>query len=142
VTDNKGNKPESVSEGISYWEQTVEYLLTFRPELADPEKLRLFEDVLRRRIAVQASNGELAAKQARLEHSRKEIQRARRFTTFATTLTGGVLASIITAEVFPHAAAYTLVGVGLIGLVASKYIVSGLNRWTDSSQPSHPRPLM
>jgi hypothetical protein len=115
------------------FQETVESLITSRPDLADPEKLHLFEKVLRRQVAMRSSTRELVQKQAMDAIAAAERERSRKFMSFAITVGGGGAAAILTFIVAPGAPAPVIVAIGLLGLFVTNVGAPRLDRWADRS---------
>ena len=118
----------------SEFQDTIESLVASRPDLADPEKLQLFENALHRRVAVRRSTHEAVLAKATDAATSAEQERARKFMAFATTVGGGGAAAIITSVAAPGAPAPVIVAMGLVGLLATKFGAPRLNRWADRRQ--------
>ena len=132
MTENKGSnmKPDDALEDALDFQETVESLITSRPDLADPERLRLFETALHRQLAMQDPTPESArAARARYARAVAERERARKFMDFSITMSGGVIAGVCTLIVAPGAPLPVIVGMGLLGLLVTKYGSPKLDRW-------------
>ena len=132
MIENKGSnmKPDDALEDTFDFQETVEFLMTSRPDLEDPERLRLFETALHQQLAMQDPTPESArAARARYARAVAERRRARKFMEFSMTVSGGGLAAILTAIIAPGAPLPVIVGMGLLGLLAAKHGLPKLDRW-------------
>jgi hypothetical protein len=140
MTANARSKTElDAAKDTADLQQAVESLVEARPDLADPEKRRRFEEVLNKHIANRIFMRELAGKQPRDEIAKSEIDQARRFTSFATTVSGAVSAGLIAALIAPRAPEFAIAGVALIGLVGSKFVARSLDRLMDKGEQNGSR---
>jgi len=119
--------------------ETVESLIIARPDLADPERLRLFEKALHRQIAMRSSTAESVQAERMDAIAAAERERARKFMSFTITVGGGGAAAIFTTIVAPGAPAFVIVGMGLLGLLATKFGAPRLDRWAERRQQGHRR---
>jgi hypothetical protein len=132
--------PDDALEDTLDFQETVEFLMTSRPDLADPERLRLFETALHRQLAMQGATPESArAGRARYARAVAERENARKFMSFSMTVSGGGVAAICTSVAAPGAPLPVIVGMGLLGLLATKYGGPKLDRWWERRQRSHRR---
>jgi hypothetical protein len=133
MTENRqsSTKLEGALNDTLDFQETVESLITSRPDLVDPEKLRLFEKALHRQIAMRSPTPQCVQAQAMDAIAAAELERSRKLMAFATTVGGGGVAAIITLLAAPGAPAYVIVCMGLLGLVASKFGAPRLDRWAD-----------
>jgi hypothetical protein len=131
MTENKGSNmtPDDVLEEALDFQETVESLIAFRPDLADPDRLRRFETTLHRQLAKLGPTPEAARARERDAWAAAERERARKMMAFAMTVSGGGLAAILTFIIAPGAPLPIIVGMGLLGLLASKYGGPKLDRW-------------
>ena len=132
MTENKGSnmKPDDALEDTLDFQETVEFLMTSRPDLADPERLRLFETALHRQLAMQGPTSESArAGRAKYARAVAERKQARKFLEFSMTVSGGGIAGVCTLLIAPGAPIPVFVGMGLLGLLAAKHGLPKLNRW-------------
>jgi hypothetical protein len=141
MTENRqsSTKLEDALSDTLDFQETVESLITSRPDLADPERLRLFEKALHRQIAMRSSTPESAQTQAMDPIAAAERERSRKLMAFATTVGGGAAAALITSLAAPGAPVYVIVGMGLLGLLASKFGAPRLDRWAERSQQGRRR---
>jgi hypothetical protein len=129
---NKGSnlKPDDALDDTLDFQETVESLITSRSDLADPERLRLFERALLRQLAMRrGQTPEAARARERDAWAAAERERARKFMAFSLTVSGGGLAGVLTLIIAPGAPLPVIVGMGLLGLLASKYGGPKLDRW-------------
>jgi hypothetical protein len=139
MTENEAsrtNLKDSIEDTLDFRE-TAESLITACPDLADPERLRLFEKALHRQIAMRRSTAERAQMEVMEARAAAERERARKFMSFSITVSGGGAAAILTMIAAPGAHAYVLVVMGLLGLVATKFGAPRLERWADKRQRGH-----
>ena len=123
-------KPDDALEDTLDFQETVEFLMTSRPDLADPERLRLFETALHRQLAMQGPTSESArAGRAKYARAVAERKQARKFLEFSMTVSGGGIAGVCTLLIAPGAPIPVFVGMGLLGLLAAKHGLPKLNRW-------------
>jgi len=141
MTENteSSTKPKDDLEDTLDFQETVESLITSRPDLADPEKLQLFENALHRRIAMRGSTPDPVLTKAADAAAAAELERSRKLMAFATTVAGGGAAAIVTSIAAPGAPASVIVGMGLLGLLASKFGAPRLDRWADRRQQGRRR---
>jgi hypothetical protein len=141
MAENKegSTKLKDALEDTLDFQETVESLITSRPDLVDPERLRLFEETLHRRIAMRSSTRESAQTQAMDAIAAAEVERSRKLMAFATTVGGGGVAALITSFAAPRAPAYVIVGMGILGLLASKFGAPRLDSWADRRQQGRRR---
>jgi hypothetical protein len=130
MTENAGRitEKEDVARGQSDLRRAVESLVKVHPDLADPERLHLFNELLNERIATQNLTHNLAARQARDRIVSSEIAAARRLMSFATAVAGAVSTGVIADLTFPSAPVPVIVGVALIGLFGSRFVARRLDR--------------
>ena len=121
------------------FQETVESLITSRPDLVDPDRLQLFEKALHREIAMRSPTPESVQAQALDAIAAAERERSRKLMAFATTVGGGGLAAIITSTAAPGAPASVIVGMGILGLLASNFGFPRLDRWADRRQQGRRR---
>jgi hypothetical protein len=140
MTENTGSsmKPDDALEDTFDFQETVEFLITSRPDLEDPERLRLFETALHRQLAMQGPTPESArAARARYARAVAERERARKFMEFSLTVSGGGIAGVCTWIIAPGAPIPVFVGMGLLGLLLTKYGGPKLDRWWERRRRSH-----
>ena len=141
MTENteSSTKPKDDLEDTLDFQETVESLITSRPDLADPEKLQLLENALHRRIAMRSSTPDPVLTKAADAAAAAELERSRKLMAFATTVAGGGAAAIVTSIAAPGAPASVIVCMGLLGLLASKFGAPRLDRWADRRQQGRRR---
>ena len=141
MTENRqsSTKLEGARNDTLDFQGTVESLITSRPDLVDPEKLRLFEKALHRQIAMRSPTPQSVQAQAMDAIAAAELERSRKLMAFATTVAGGGAAAIVTSIAAPGAPASVIVGMGLLGLLASKFGAPRLDRWADRRQQGRRR---
>jgi hypothetical protein len=141
MTENKGSDmtPGDVLEDTLDFQETVESLIASRPDLADPDRLRRFETALHRQLAKLGPTPEAARARERDAWAAAERERARKMMEFAMTVSGGGSAAILTFIIAPGAPLPVILGMGLLGLLASKYGGPKLDRWWERRQRSHRR---
>jgi len=133
-------KPDDPLEDTLNFQETVEFLMTSRPDLADPERLRLFETALHRQLAMQGGTPESArAARARYARAVAERERARKFMDFSITVSGGGVAGVCTLIIAPGAPLPVILGMGLLGLLVTNYGSPKLDRWWERRRRSHRR---
>lgn len=113
-------------------QQAIESLIESHPSLADPEQLRRFNEALSRQIAVRHSQND--------KINKAEIRLAKRMTSIATAFSGGATAALIAAVLVPAAPGLAIVGIGLVGLLVSRYVAAAIDnlmeRRTSASERS------
>jgi hypothetical protein len=131
MTENKGSnmKPDDALEDTLDFQETVESLIASRPDLADPGRLRRFETALHRQLAKLGPTPEAVRARERDAWAAAERERGRKMMAFSTTVSGGGLATILTAIIAPGAPLPVIAGMGILGLLASKYGLPKLDRW-------------
>lgn len=118
------NKAETPKDAVPLdLQQAIESLIESRPGLADPEQLRRFNEALSRQIAVRHSQNDKVNK--------AEIRLARRMTSIATAFSGGATAALIAAVLVPTAPGLAIVGIGLVGLLVSKYVAAAIDSFME-----------
>jgi uncharacterized membrane protein len=118
---------EATQPPVSELQRTVESLLRTRPDLMDPASLQLFEMLLHSHITVQRSNLDISAQSIRTETIDAKIVAARKFTTFATELSGAVFLVVLTALIFPSAPILLFLVLALIGFFGTRYLAPRLD---------------
>jgi hypothetical protein len=136
--ENRTNLKDPVDDTLDF-RKAVESLIAARPDLADPDRLRLFEQALHRQIAMRSSTAECVQTEAVDAIAAAEMERSRKFMSFAINVSGGGAAAILTSIAVPGAPAFVIVAMGLLGLVATKLGAPRLNRWADKRQRGHRR---
>ena len=141
MIENNGSnmKPDDALEDTLDFQETVESLITSRPDLADPERLRLFERALHRQLAMRGPTPESAQAQAMDAIAAAERERARKVMAFATTVGGGGAAALYTSIIAPGAPLPVIAGMGLLGLLVTKYGAPKLDRWWERRRHGHRR---
>jgi hypothetical protein len=141
MTENERNdmNPDDALEDMLDFQETVESLITSRPDLADPGRLRLFERALRRQLVMLGPTPEAARARAMVARAAAERERARKVLAFAMTVSGGGAAAIYTFIIAPGAPLPVIVGMGLVGLLVTKYGGPKLDRWWERRRRSHRR---
>jgi xanthosine utilization system XapX-like protein len=112
-------------------QQAIESLIESRPSLADPAQLRHFNEAMSRQIAAR--------------HSRRdkiEIGWAKRMTSIATAFSGGATAALIAAVLVPAAPGLAIVGIGLFGLLVSKYVAAAIDSFMEKRSSASERSTM
>jgi hypothetical protein len=132
-------KPDDVLEDTLDFQETVESLIASRPDLADPDRLRRFETALHRQLAKLGPTPEAARARERDAWAAAERERARKMMELAMTVSGGGLAAILTSIIAPRAPLPVCAGMGLLGLLATKYGGPKLDRWWERRQRGHRR---
>jgi hypothetical protein len=142
MTENTGSskKPDDALEDTLDFQETVESLITSRPDLADPGRLRLFERALHRQLALRRGpTPEAAQARAMDAWAAAERERARKVMAFAMTVSWGGAAAIYTFMIAPRAPLPVIAGMGLLGLLVGKYGSPKLDRWWERRRRSHRR---
>jgi hypothetical protein len=120
VNNTASSKAEAREDAVpSDLQQAIESLIESRPSLADPEQLRRFNEALSRQIATRHSRNDKIDK--------TEIGWAKRMTSIATAFSGGATAALIAAVLVPAAPELAIVGIGLVGLLVSKYVAAAID---------------
>jgi hypothetical protein len=141
MTENKGSDmtPGDVLDDTLDFQETVESLIASRPDLADPDRLRRFETALHRQLAKLGPTPEAVRARERDAWAAAERERARKMMEFALTVSGGGLAAILTFIIAPGAPLPVFAGMGLLGLLASKYGGPKLDSWWERRRRGHRR---
>ena len=122
-------------------QEAVESLITARPDLADPEKLRLFSQALNRRIAHgNSQDGGPTTDEANAESAKAEVARAKRMTSFATIVAGTGSAAILTVCAVPNAPPWVFIVAGLLGFLATRYAAPRIDRFGERHAAHNRRP--
>lgn len=96
----------------------VRLLTEARPELADPEKLRILKQTLNEKIS---EFGDLAEKQRPQAHT---------LTTVAIALSGAATLGLLAAIAIPGVPALSLIG-AIVGLLGSKFVGNKIDQLAD-----------
>jgi hypothetical protein len=141
MTESKGSNmtPDDALEDTLDFQETVESLIASRPDLADPGRLRRFETALHRQLAKLGPTPEAARARERDAWAAAERERARKMMAFSMTVSGGVLAAMLTFIIAPSAPLPVFAGMGILGLLASKYGGPKLDRWWERRRRGHGR---
>jgi len=134
-----GMKSDDALEDTLDFREIIESLLKSRPDLADPDKLDLFEKTLHRQLAIRGSTPEGAQARAMDAIAAAERVCARKFVSFATTVGGGGAVAMITSILAPGAPLPVIVGMGFVGLVATMFGAPRLDRWAERRQKGRRR---
>ena len=119
-------------------QQAVELLVEAHPYLADPQKLRAFHRVLDKYVAKRnLSNGPGRPLMSDVL-AQAELDRAKKFTAFATTVSGAAAAGGVTVSIVPNAP-WIVLGATLIGLVASRVLTRKLQELDHERYQVRPR---
>jgi hypothetical protein len=129
------SKAEAPDDAVpSDLQQAIESLVESRPGLADPEQLRRFNEALSRQIATRHSRNETIDK--------TEIGWAKRMTSIATAFSGGATAALIAAVLVPAAPELAIVGIGLVGLLVSKYVAAAIDSFVERRSSANERSIV
>jgi hypothetical protein len=135
VNNTARSKAETLKDTVpSDLQQAIESLIESRPSLADPEQLRLFNEALSRQIATRHSQNDKIDK--------TEIGLAKKMTSIATAFSGGATAAMLAAVLVPAAPELAIVGIGLVGLLVSKYVASAIDSFMEKRTSASERSTM
>lgn len=89
--------------------------------MRDPAKLRLFQEALSKHLARRDVLEDLARRET-------EMNRARKFMTFAINVSGGGLAGGVAMAIAPNPSTFVVLGVALLGLIGTACAAPRLDR--------------
>jgi len=130
------NTTESVTANrdASDLQRTAESLVEACPDLADPAKLRLFNEVLNRHIAMFNLAQATSTTRARRQISKTEQDAAKKLTSFATAVSGAVSLGAIAALIAPAAPGLAILCVALVGLLGSNSVARSVDKLMERNQ--------
>lgn len=135
MNDTARGKAETPTDAVpSDLQHAIESLIESRPSLADPEQLRRFNEALSRQIATRRSRND--------EIEENEIGSAKRMSSIATAFSGGATAALIAAVLVPAAPELAIVGIGLVGLLVSKYVAAAIDNSVEKRTSTSERSTM
>jgi xanthosine utilization system XapX-like protein len=125
-------KAETPQDAVpSDLQQAIESLIESRPSLADPAQLWHFNEAMSRQISARHSRSDQI-----------EIGWAKRMTSIATACSGGATAALIAAVLVPAAPGLAIVGIGLFGLLVSKYVAAAIDSFMEKRSSASERSTM
>ena len=123
---------DAIQSSDSGLQQTVESLMKARPDLMDPTKLQLFEELLKSYVVTHKSSPEQAPE--RLTNSPS------RFMAFVMNLCGGYFAVMSVILIFPTVPLAVLPFFAVIGFFCFRYLASRTDKGRARTLMSQARP--